>query len=62
MEALKVQTQIRQNAEEVSTFLSDLNKWENRAKAKDTVIINKKKNSSGGLKYAEMNDHLTAGG
>jgi hypothetical protein len=35
---LQVQTQIRQNAEEVSSFLSDMQKWEKQIKSKDTQI------------------------
>ena len=38
MEALKVQNQIRNNAEEISTYFSDLAKWEREIKVKDRDI------------------------
>ena len=38
MEALKVQSQIRNNAEEISTYFSDLAKWEKEIKVKDREI------------------------
>ena len=37
--SLKVQAQIRQNAEEVSGYLSELSKWEKSVKVKDKVSI-----------------------
>jgi tetratricopeptide (TPR) repeat protein len=37
-ETMKVQTQIRQNAEEVSTFLQEMGKWEKSIKKKDSSI------------------------
>jgi hypothetical protein len=42
MQALKVQNQIRQNAEEISGFFSDLAKWEKDIKVKDKKIQQKK--------------------
>lgn len=33
-----IQNQIRQNAEEVSTFLSDLSKWEKKIKVRDDTL------------------------
>lgn len=42
MEALKVQNQIRQNAEEISGFFSDLIKWEKEIKVKDKKIQEKR--------------------
>lgn len=42
MEALKVQNQIRQNAEEISGFFHDLAKWEKDIKLKDKKIQEKK--------------------
>lgn len=38
MEALKVQNQIRSNAEEISGYFSDLAKWEKEIKVKDRDI------------------------
>ena len=38
---LSVQTQIRRNAEDVQSFLADLNKWEKNAKQKDGVLKEK---------------------
>lgn len=35
---LKVQAQIRQNAEEISSYLSDLNKWEKSIKKRDQKL------------------------
>lgn len=35
---MKIQSQIRQNAEEVSTYLSEMSKWEKQIKTKDTKI------------------------
>ena len=40
--ALKVQTQIRQNAEELSAFLGDLGKWEQQAGLRDEALRGKK--------------------
>jgi hypothetical protein len=42
MQALKVQNQIRQNAEEISGFFSDLVKWEKDIKIKDKKIQEKR--------------------
>ena len=42
MQALKVQNQIRQNAEEISGFFSDLMQWEKDIKVKDIKIQQKK--------------------
>lgn len=38
---LSVQTQIRRNAEDVQSFLSDLSKWEKNAKQKDGALKEK---------------------
>lgn len=46
MEALKVQNQIRQNAEEISGFFSDLAKWEKDIKLKDKKIQEKKNHAT----------------
>lgn len=40
--ALKVQTQIRQNAEELSAFLGDLGKWEQQVGRRDEALRGKK--------------------
>jgi hypothetical protein len=42
MEALKIQTQIRHNSEEISSYFSDLVKWEKEIKKKDQRIQEKK--------------------
>jgi hypothetical protein len=39
---MRVQTQIRKNAEEVSTFLSELSKWEKQVKVKDECLKSKR--------------------
>ena len=46
-DALRVQLNVRQNAEELQDILQDLNKWEDEVKTKDndlrsSRIINKK--------------------
>ena len=46
-DALQLQLNVRQNAEELQDILQDLNKWEDEVKAKDndlrsSRIINKK--------------------
>lgn len=38
---MKVQTQIRQNAEEVSSFLQEMGKWEKTIKKKDSSMMSK---------------------
>ena len=38
MDTIKVQAQIRQNAEEISSFLADMSKWENSVKEKDSRL------------------------
>ena len=45
METIKVQAQIRQNAEEISSYLSDMTKWEKSITRKDVEI--RKKGSNG---------------
>jgi tetratricopeptide (TPR) repeat protein len=47
-ETMKVQTQIRQNAEEVSSFLSNLSSWQNNIKKKDNDLIKKRSGATGG--------------
>lgn len=45
---MKVQSQIRQNAEEVSSFLSNLSSWQNNIKRKDNELIKKRSGATGG--------------
>ena len=40
MDTLNVQSQIRQNAEEMSSYLSDISKWENKMKNKTNNSTN----------------------
>ena len=42
---MKIQTQIRQNAEEISTFLTDLGKWEKSIKIRDKQLKRTDNNS-----------------
>ena len=44
MDTLNVQSQIRQNAEEMSSYLSDISKWENKMKNKTNNSTNQNKN------------------
>lgn len=41
-DALRLQMNIRQNAEELQDILQDLNKWEDEMKTKDNELINSK--------------------
>jgi hypothetical protein len=38
METLKVQAQIRQNSEEISSYLADLSKWEKQISTRDQAL------------------------
>ena len=55
MDTLKVQNQIRQNAEEMSSYLSDISKWENKMKNKTSNSTNQNniKNSNNNQKIRE---------
>jgi hypothetical protein len=46
METMKVQAQIRQNSEEISTYLTDLSKWEKTISARDQTLRGKKPEAS----------------
>ena len=39
-DALRLQMNIRQNAEELQDILQDLNKWEDEMKTKDNELLN----------------------
>ena len=41
-DALRLQMNIRQNAEELQDILQDLNKWEDEMKTKDNELLNSK--------------------
>ena len=41
METIKIQAQIRHNAEEISSYLSDMAKWEKNITKKDAQIRGK---------------------
>lgn len=41
-DALRLQMNIRQNAEELQDILQDLNKWEDEMKNKDNELLNSK--------------------
>ena len=41
-DALRLQMNIRQNAEELQDILQDLNKWEDEIKTKDNELLNSK--------------------